>query len=237
MRIITWNCNKAFRNKVNLISKLNPDVAVIQECENINDLIFDDDRQPYNKFHYGLNNKIGIGLLSYTSYKFNPMNLEDTYLKLDLGIQCTVEGPLSFQMLGLWTGPHPDNDRIHYVHSVTTFLEKYSEWVKQNNTIILGDFNSNLTYDVKNRKSHETMVQMMEDAGLCSAYHYFFKEEQGKETRPTFYFHKKNESTQHIDHIFIPKALAERIKNIEIGSYDEWGSYSDHVPFIMDIDF
>ena len=241
MRIISWNCNKSFRTKVKLISQLQPDIAVIQECEDINNRVFEDEIQPNHKFHYSTGGigKIGIGLLSYTDYKFKVDNsdLEEVYLNLDLGIKCVAEGPAPVQLLGLWTGPHPDNDSIHYVHSVSTFLKKYSNWIKQNNTIILGDFNSNLTYDVKNRKSHEIMLNIMDEAGLCSAYHTFFREDQGKETRPTFYFHKKNESTQHIDHIFIPKTLAGHIKNIEIGTYDAWGTHSDHVPFILDIDY
>ena len=46
MRIITWNCNKSFRTKVKLISQLQPDIAVIQECEDINNLVFEDKKQP-----------------------------------------------------------------------------------------------------------------------------------------------------------------------------------------------
>jgi len=236
MKILTWNCNKGFRNKVKLISELNPDIAVIQECENINNILFEDTKQPYYKFHYALNN-IGIGILSYTNYMIKPINIDDTYVKLDLGIQCNIEGPVNFQLLGLWTGPHKNDESIHYVNSVITFLEKYGDWVKRNNTIILGDFNSNATYDLKNKKPHQRMINLMDELGLCSAYHEFFHEEQGKETQPTFFMYRKNESTQHIDHIFIPKSLKNNIKNIIIGKYDNWSKYSDHAPFILELDY
>ena len=33
MRIISWNCNGAFRNKINSILSLNGDIYVIQEAE------------------------------------------------------------------------------------------------------------------------------------------------------------------------------------------------------------
>ena len=33
MNIITWNCNGAFRNKLQLLEKYLSDILVIQECE------------------------------------------------------------------------------------------------------------------------------------------------------------------------------------------------------------
>ena len=34
MKIISWNCNRAFRNKFSIIQKYDADIYVIQECEN-----------------------------------------------------------------------------------------------------------------------------------------------------------------------------------------------------------
>jgi|GEM_PF-7092758 len=33
MRIISWNCGGAYRKKIDKVLELNPDIAVIQECE------------------------------------------------------------------------------------------------------------------------------------------------------------------------------------------------------------
>jgi hypothetical protein len=34
MRLITWNCNQAFRRKQQELLNLEPDIAVVPECEN-----------------------------------------------------------------------------------------------------------------------------------------------------------------------------------------------------------
>ncbi len=35
MKIICWNCKMAFRNKAEHILRLNPDLVVVPECENL----------------------------------------------------------------------------------------------------------------------------------------------------------------------------------------------------------
>jgi exodeoxyribonuclease III len=34
MKIITWNCNMAYRKKADFILEENPDILIVSECEN-----------------------------------------------------------------------------------------------------------------------------------------------------------------------------------------------------------
>ena len=45
MKIITWNCNMAFRKKAGHILAHKPDILVVPECEHPDKLKFNDDVQ------------------------------------------------------------------------------------------------------------------------------------------------------------------------------------------------
>jgi endonuclease/exonuclease/phosphatase family metal-dependent hydrolase len=73
--------------------------------------------------------------------------------------------------------------------------------------------------------------------GLDSFYHLQYNEVQGKETVPTFYFHYDRNKAYHIDYFF---GRRELLKNIELGSYEDWVAdgtkrVSDHVPLVVDL--
>jgi endonuclease/exonuclease/phosphatase family metal-dependent hydrolase len=60
------------------------------------------------------------------------------------------------------------------------------------------------------------------------------KEEQGKESKLTLFFHRKPERPYHIDYAFISKSLiGKNNNNIEVGDPDLWLEYSDHMPLVF----
>lgn len=105
---------------------------------------------------------------------------------------------------------------------------------KMQNIFIAGDFNSNSRWDEWDRWwNHSDVVKELREIGIESLYHSFTKEEQGKETKPTFYLHKDVNKPYHIDYCFASSQLVERLKHVEIASYENWKKLSDHSPIII----
>ena len=76
---------------------------------------------------------------------------------------------------------------------------------------------------------------MLSKLGLVSAYHHFFGEEQGSETRPTFYLLWKENRPFHIDYCFIPEAWTADIRSVSVGTYADWFASSDHRPLVVEL--
>lgn len=102
--------------------------------------------------------------------------------------------------------------------------------------ILCGDFNSNKIWD-DHRKTHNhsAVVSLLEKRGLLSAYHHFFSEPQGHETRPTYYFWHRQNRGYHIDYVFLPRAWASCIQFVAVGHHADWSHLSDHVPLSVDL--
>ena len=62
MKIITWNCNMAFRKKANHILAYKPDILVVPECEHPDKLKFSNDiPKPTDILWFGENKNKGAG--------------------------------------------------------------------------------------------------------------------------------------------------------------------------------
>src|SRR5215218_9665886 len=91
MKIITWNCNMAFRKKAALILAHNPDILVIPECENPDRLKFADEiLKPTDILWFGKNENKGLGIFSYNGYKLKPRKIHNPELRMIIPV--TVKG-------------------------------------------------------------------------------------------------------------------------------------------------
>ncbi|NOZ62070.1 MAG: endonuclease/exonuclease/phosphatase family protein [Calditrichaeota bacterium] len=234
MRIITWNCQGAFRKKVRHIANLKPDIAVIQECEKLEMLNLENEIvQPYSQHWFGDGQK-GLGIFSFTEYTIHPYNEYDSSIRHCVPVH--VKGKTDFNLIAVWAMNHKQR-RLSYIAQVYLGIEKYKNLIKQRDTIVMGDFNFNKIWDDTPRIANfSKVVDELEKDGISSIYHEYFREPYGKETKNTLYMYRKQDKGFHIDYCFAPKSWLRFLKSVQIGHYDFWCKLSDHCPLIIDFD-
>ncbi len=236
MKIITWNCNGAFRKKFEYISDLNADIYIIQECENPIESK-DDKYQEWAKNYIwiGDNKNKGLAVFAKPEIRLEKLEWTNQYREhfVKHFLPCKINE--DFNLLAIWT--HRNNSpNFGYIGQLWKYLQINKD--KLNKSIILGDFNSNSKWDQWDRWwNHSDVVNELKELGIESFYHKFTSEPQGQETKPTLYFQRKLERPYHIDYIFGTQNFTERIIQIEIGKFDKWIGISDHMPIICKMEY
>lgn len=223
----------AFRNKAAFILAHKPDILVVPECEHPDKLTFNSDTpKPTDSIWFGSNINKGLGIFSYSSFKFKLRRTHNASLKMIILISVTGGG-YDFTLYAIWANNPADPDG-QYVEQVWKAIHHYDKHLKNKQTILIGDFNSNTIWDRKYRAgNHSSVVKRLEEKGIVSCYHLHHKQTQGKEQHPTFYLYKHKDKPYHLDYCFVSRDLSDKIQSVEIGEYDVWKKYSDHVPVIV----
>ena len=233
MKIITWNCNGALRNKFEYLSNLEADICVVQECE--------DPAQTNHKEYkiwaenylwIGDSKNKGVGVFAKPHIKIEKLNWSDNFKdhRVKYFLPFTVNN--SFNLLAVWT--HNNNSpTFGYIGQLWKYLQVNKS--KLNRCLILGDFNSNSIWDKWDRWwNHSDVVSELSEIGIESLYHLNKNEAQGKESNPTFFMQRKLEKPYHIDYVFGGDDFINNLKKIEIGQVNEWLKVSDHLPIICE---
>jgi exonuclease III len=235
MKLVSWNTAMRFRDKIETILPYNADILVIPECEAPEKWKGNKNLQSINQFlWFGDNLNKGIGI----------MTLNDTY-RIELHpsynkefryvIPLIVSGEENFILFAVWT-QNTKKQYYSYIGQLYLALKYYKALLKQP-CVIIGDWNSNKVFDyVKRVGTHTEVVDFLENEGIKSAYHCFYNEEHGEESLPTYYFRKEKARPFHLDFVFVSEPLLKRLSLFEIGFYDEWIGYSDHVPLFTVVD-
>jgi len=236
MRLITWNCQGAFRKKEDIILAYRPDIMVVQECENPDKVVLNlKTPKPYNHYWYGDNVHKGICIYSFTDYliKLSPnFNPEFRYI---LPFLVSGHGH-TFTLFAIWAMGNKENYEARYIGQVWLAINYYAELLG-GATILVGDFNSNKIWDNKARVGdHSAVVNKLLESNIQSIYHRHFKIDQGKEKHPTFFLQRNFDKPFHIDYCFASADILDKVQNIEIGTYENWSTCSDHTPLIIDFD-
>jgi exonuclease III len=232
MRLVTWNCRiGGFRRKAKQIAPLRPDVLAVQEVEAIdNVLIFAGDCQPTfrDRICDPMFPSRAIGVFSYTDTRLVAVDADDP-MYCFRRYQANHHA-LDFQVIAVW--PWATKSRETSYKQTHDGLRHHADWIRTRPTAILGDFNDNASYTSGN---WQALLDLLQPLGLASAYHEHFRERFGAETRPTYFHHGKQTSAFHLDYCFLPQTWTKQITKVEVGTFDEWHSISDHAPLIVDL--
>src|SRR6266851_1682539 len=231
MRIVVWNCKMAFSRKRQFLKNLSPDIAVIPECSRSSIDVAANCGS--NGRWFGDNPKKGLGVLI-----GKPCSIIESSEPANRWIVALqISGPDNFLLIAVWASQVSKNPKDNYIVQVHRAIKANPEWFNGQPIVLCGDFNSNAIWDKMRREgNHSSVVRFLADRKIVSAYHHFFSEEQGSETRPTHYFwHHKNRGF-HIDYVFLSEDWANRITEVEVGKYDKWAKLSDHVPLTVKLD-
>lgn len=231
MKILTWNCNGAFRKKYKLLESFSPDLMIIQECENP-ELSRDADYQLFakNSLWTGNNKNKGLGIFAKEHISIVNNNWDSEGLKYF--ISCKVNE--KFNLVGVWCHG-AGSPTFGYIGQFWKYLQLHKS--RMQNILIAGDFNSNKIWDKWDRWwNHSDVVKELAEIGIRSFYHELNKIEQGEEREPTFFLQKNQEKPYHIDYFFGSHEILQSVILLNIGCYRDWMAYSDHMPIIIEFD-
>jgi len=236
MRIIEWNCQGAFRKKNNKILSLKPDILIVTECENKDKLKFGKLTPiPNDFFWYGDNPNKGIGVFSYSDYKFELLKEFNPKYRYVIPLKVTGKNT-SFVLFAIWAMDNKENKDARYIGQIWHAINYYSDLLLNENTILVGDFNSNKIWDKKDRVgNHTDVVNKLKEKRIYSLYHKKTGFEHGKENHPTFYMYRKTEKPYHIDYCFASEKIINNGFDLSVGEASEWIELSDHTPIIIEI--
>jgi exonuclease III len=230
MRIVSWNCNGALRNKLHMLQALNADLCIIQECEDPLRCTSEDYKSwAHNYLWVGTNKNRGLGVFARSGIQLEAMPLDTA--PLELFLPCKVMG--SIALLAVWTR-EANSPTFRYIGQLWKFLQRHEQLLAVEHAALIGDLNSNACWDVWDRWwNHSDVVRQLYGIGLTSLYHHAHSEPQGAESKPTFYMHRKREKPYHIDYAFLSEKLLEGAA-CEVGDPTAWLELSDHMPLIID---
>jgi len=155
MKILTWNCNGGFRNKVQALSSLDCDLYIIQECEDPS-RVFKPTIEyidlTKNHIWEGENKNKGLGVFAKKSsvIKKTNLNLDFGEHRLKWFISFSFESRINFVATWAHRG---DTGEFRYIGQGYKMLGNNLDDLKDK--VFIGDFNSNNLCDpLVKRKEH-----------------------------------------------------------------------------------
>ena len=124
MKVITWNCNMAFRNKYTNILSYKPDLLIAPECEhpeNFKDTFYSD------VVWIGDNTKKGLSVFSFNNIK---LSLHKSYckeFKYILPIEVIENNKKVMNLIAVWAQNDQEDPKRRYIGNVWCSLNYYKD--------------------------------------------------------------------------------------------------------------
>jgi len=238
MRLVTWNCGGGFHRKFSALRALAPDVAIVQECADLDTLVRKTPGfAPADALWSGDSPNRGLGVFSFGRYRLERAARDDAAITYALAAR--VSGPCTFNLLALWAHYGKAPVRVGSPGPVLLALARFEDFLIERASIVAGDLNNHVRWDRPGKASNHAATMAAGAAlGLVSAYHAFFALEQGAERHHTLYWRNRSRNGPkfHIDYVFVPRTAATLLQRVAIGTYAKWigTGLSDHAPVIVD---
>ncbi len=228
MKIVTWNCNGALRKKYDALDAFDADLLVVQECEDPAQSTKAYAEWAGNYLWTGGSKNKGLGVFPKKGISIEKLDWPDDGLQQFL--PCRVND--QFNLLAVWTMHSPI---FQYIGQFWKYLQLNKERIVEFDTVICGDFNSNVCWDKKNRHwNHCDVVKELKELDIHSMYHDLSGENQGEESKPTLFLQRKLDRPYHIDYVFASETMMGS-GNLEVGHSDQWLEISDHMPIVFSV--
>ena len=228
----------ALHKKVEPLTSLRPDIAIIPECDNpeivkkkASSFIFND-AVWINKSR----NK-GLGVFTFGSFTATKSPLYSSEFQLFLPVK--ISGQQSFNLLAVWDFYYKSKLPAHQNSAGTrAAIRHYREFISEDPSVVAGDFNNNVLWD-KPKPVYAGNFSLIKDdlksLGLDSAYHQFENCSYGKEPEPTLYWRMSKTHVYHIDYCFVPNDWFHKRLKVTLGRPEQWLCFSDHVPLVVEV--
>ena len=143
MKIVSWNCNGAFRKKYKKILELDADIYVIQECEPLNEIKGELKKLISDGIWEKGANRKGVLVFAKPDVKLEKMEWDSFGMRVFIPIMIND----SFPLIAVWT-------------TKPAYIEEFYIWQLVNSgrinedVVIIGDFNSIITALIRANGSH-----------------------------------------------------------------------------------
>lgn len=131
-----------FREEYKLIFPMNPDIIVIQECEDLKTINFDlFSNIPSDIYWIGDNLKKGLGVITFNDFKISLSEDYDNSYKYILPLEVSKNN-ISFNLIGVWTQMvgKKTKDHKNYIRQFKISLNHYDSFIKTH--LFESDFDS-----------------------------------------------------------------------------------------------